>query len=71
MLRAELYERPEQLRKLLTAPPDSVKQIGSVWIAHDLLMRDLLDQTQTRFRVERVESGDRVRDLPFRIPAPE
>ncbi len=71
VLRAELYERPEQLRKLLTAPPASVKQIGSVWIAHDLLMRDLLDQTQTRFLVERVESGDRVRDLPFRIPAPE
>ncbi len=71
VLRAELYERPEQLRKVLTAPPSGVKQIGSVWIAHDLTMRDLLDQTQTRFIVERVESGDRVRDLPFRIPAPE
>ena len=71
VLRAELYERPEQLRKVLTAPPGRVKKVGSVWIVHELLMRDLLDQTQTRFVVERVESGDRVRDLPFRIPAPE
>ena len=71
VLRAELYERPEQLRKVLTAPPGRVKKVGSVWIAHELLMQDLLDQTQTRFVVERVESGDRVRDLPFRIPAPE
>ncbi len=71
VLRTELYERPEQLRKVLTAAPSGVKQIGSVWIAHDLTMRDLLDQTQTRLIVERVESGDRVRDLPIRIPAPE
>ena len=71
VLRAELYDRLDQLRKVLTVPPDHVKQVGSVWIAHDFTMQDLLDQTQTRFIVERVESGDRVRDLPFPVPAPK
>ncbi len=72
VLRSELYERPEELRKVLTVPAGAVKQVGSTWHAHDLLMRDLRDQTQTRLVVERVETGDRVRDLPIHVgPQPE
>lgn len=71
VLKSELYERSERLRKVFTASASSQKRVGSWWIAHELLMRDLRDETQTRLVVERVETGDRVRDLPIRVEPPD
>lgn len=68
VLRSEHYEREGQLRKVLSVPLAGVRRVGSAWLAQDLRMRDLRDGTSTRLVVERVETGDRVRDLPIRLP---
>ncbi len=62
VLRTDLYEPGGRLRRVLTADPDLVRRSGSVWIAHDVRMRDVRDGSSTRLAVESVQS-----DVP--IPA--
>jgi hypothetical protein len=66
-LKAELYEPPGRLRKLLTADPAGVKQSGETWLPHELLMRDLRDETETRLRLLEVEVGATLSDRAFRL----
>ena len=47
-LRTEFYETDRRLRKVLTIDPRELRRDGAVWIAHSLLMSDLLDESQTR-----------------------
>ncbi len=54
-LRTESYERGGRLRKVLTADPAAFEFSGSVWVARSMLMRDLLDETETALLVEKVE----------------
>ena len=70
VLRSQFYERPGQLRKVLVAPTSGLKRLGSGWIAHELTMRDLRDETETRLVVQRIETGERIRDLPIQVEAP-
>jgi len=64
LLKAEMYATHDQLRKVLTADVESISREGNVWVAHELLMRDLRDETQTRMVVDRIEIGT----LPEGIP---
>ncbi len=56
-LRTELYENSRRPRKVLIADPDEVRQLEGVWVAHNLLMMDLRDKTQTRLVVESMNTG--------------
>ena len=56
-LRTELYESSRRPRKVLIADPDEVRQLDGAWVAHNLLMMDLRDQTQTRLVVESMNTG--------------
>ncbi len=47
-LRTEFYETDRRLRKVLTIDPRELRRHGTVWIAHSLLMSDLLDESETR-----------------------
>ena len=47
-LRTEFYETDRRLRKVLTVDPRELRRDGAVWIAHSLLMSDLLDESETR-----------------------
>ena len=54
LLRAEMYEAGATPRKVLTSDPQSIRREESTWVAHDLLLRDLLDETQTRMVVDEI-----------------
>ncbi len=56
-LRTELYENSRRPRKVLIADPAEVRQLEGVWVAHNLLMIDMRDQTQTRLVVESMNAG--------------
>ncbi len=56
-LRTELYETGRRLRKVLIADPEEVRELDGAWFAHDLVMLDLRDQTQTRLVVQSVSTG--------------
>ena len=56
-LRTELYENSRRPRKVLIADPAEVRQLEGVWVAHNLLMLDMWDQTQTRLVVESMNAG--------------
>jgi hypothetical protein len=64
VLRSEIYDRTLQLRKIFTALPAEVRKKDEVWLAHNLLMSDLRDETQTRIVVESVEDHAPIPDLP-------
>jgi hypothetical protein len=57
LLRADFFERGDEARKLLTVDAASIAEVGGVWYAKQLLMRDLRDETETSMRVEKVEVG--------------
>ncbi len=65
LLKAEMYETHDQLRKVLTADPASISREGRVWVAHELLMRDLRDSTQTRMVVNDIELDAVPVGIPF------
>jgi hypothetical protein len=44
-----------------------VKQSGQTWLPHELLMRDLRDETETRLRLLEVEVGATLSDRTFRL----
>ena len=75
VLRTELYETGKRLRKVLIADPEEVRQLDGAWFAHDLVMMDLRDKTQTRLVVQSVSTGlelpefDPMAVLP--VPKPE
>jgi hypothetical protein len=63
-LRTELYETNRRLRKILTINPQELRRDGSVWIAHELLMRDLLDESETRLIILSQKPVARFLELP-------
>ena len=50
--RAELFEHGDKLRKVMSADPGRYRQLGSVWVTRELLLRDLRDGTETLMVVE-------------------
>jgi hypothetical protein len=64
ILRMEFYERDGEPRKVLRARPESLFQEGGRWLAREVEMSDLRDQTTSRLRVVEVENDV---DLPDRL----
>jgi hypothetical protein len=64
-LKIEFYERGDRLRKLLLADPDRVDQVDGRWIARELEMRDVRDETQTWLRTGKVVHDGKISDRSF------
>ena len=64
VLKSNLFDRTLQLRKIFTALPAEIRKEDEVWVAHDVLMSDLRDETQTRVVIESVEDHAPIPDLP-------
>ena len=62
VLRSELYEAGDKLRKVMTASPERFRQVGSAWVSDEVLLRDVRDGTQTQLIVESF-------DIDAEIPA--
>ena len=63
--RAEMFESGSDPRKVLTSNPESVSREGNVWVAHDLILRDLRDGTETRLFVDEIELDVANPGIPF------
>lgn len=70
-LRTELYEAGRRLRKVLVADPEHVRPLDDAWFAHDLLMLDMLDQTQTRLVVHSMSTGLELPELDVSVSLPK
>ncbi len=65
-LKSESYEHGERPRKVLTIKRDQIVQIGEIWVAKEIVMRDVRDQTETRLIVESIEIDEPIPDKRFR-----
>jgi hypothetical protein len=65
LLRAEMYEAGPEPRKVLTSDFRSVTREGSTWVARDVLLRDMRDQSQTRMRIDAMQVDTEHRGIPF------
>ena len=65
-MRSESFQgnSPEP-RKRLECDPEQVRRSGDVWVAHDVVIRDLLDQTETRLLIEDLRVGIEIEDRCF------
>ena len=54
-LRAEIYERGDKPRKVMTADPSRVTREGEIWMTREMLMKDLRDETETVMLIEEVD----------------
>ncbi len=43
----------------------SYRQLGSVWVTRELLLRDLRDGTQTRLRIDELELNVELEGVPL------
>jgi hypothetical protein len=57
VLRTDLYESGDQLRKQLTVDPAAVKSVDGISYPSELLMKDLRDKTETRLLVRHIRTG--------------
>jgi hypothetical protein len=65
-LKTESFEAGKQLRKVLTVEPGKIVKRGDIWVAEELLMRDIRDQTETRLVVEEIILDEPLSDKRFR-----
>lgn len=65
LLRADMYAANGELRKVLTADPASIRQEGKVWVAHDVRVRDLRDETQTHMVLDAIRLQAKNEGIPF------
>lgn len=56
-LKSEFYERGDKLRKVMSARTETITQEGDLWMAREIVMRDLRDDTETVMVIEKVEIG--------------
>ncbi len=66
-LKTESFERGQRLRKVLTSDPDQIHQVGGLWFAHSMLMRDERDNTRTQLLIENIEVGVPIKDRTFLV----
>ncbi len=64
-MRTEFFEANRKLRKVLKAEPAHVKQVGSHWIPHRLVMSDVVRGTSTEFRVDTIEVNAKIHRRMF------
>ncbi len=65
LVRAEMFESGFTPRKVLTSNPESVTREGSTWVARDIMIRDLRDETQTRMVIDDVDLEVEHVGVPF------
>lgn len=63
----ELYESGGKLRKVMTANPETFMELHAVWLAGEVLMRDLIDETQTLLLIEGFDLDPSLDAAFFRI----
>jgi hypothetical protein len=66
VLRIDSYEAGEKLRKVLRADPASIKTVGAVAVATAVVLEDVLDETRTRVKIEKVAFDVDIPDGRFR-----
>ena len=66
-LKIECYEAGGRLRKLITLDPAQVIQPGGIWVAQEVRVKDLRDETETRLIVEEIVVDAPLSDKRFRI----
>jgi len=71
VLRVELYEKGGRLRKVVEAQPDRFREFGSVWVAQEVVLRDLRDETQTTLLVESFDMDADIPTATFTVEALE
>jgi len=64
-LRTEFFESGRRLRKVLTAEPDEIKQVGGSWIPHRLVMSDVVQGTSTEFQIESIDVEAKIHRKTF------
>lgn len=64
-LKTEFYEQADEPRKRLLADPAEYEQIGQRWLATELIMQDLRDDTQTTLTVKSATLDESVKDIAF------
>lgn len=65
VLKAEFFERGDRLRKRLTADPASLTSENGRWVAREIKMLDVTDETATRLRIEKVVYDEKISDRTF------
>lgn len=66
-IKTESYEPRHSLRKVLTADPEQFLQEGGIWVATQVLMQDIRDETHTRAVVEDIEVDREIADRIFQV----
>ena len=64
-LQLEFYEAGKVLRKRLTSDPASLLEQEGRWIARQLEMRDLRDDTRTTVQIDKIEYNEKLADTVF------
>lgn len=64
-LKTEYFESNEQMRKRLIVDPATVAQISGKWIAHDLEMTDIRDDTQSWIEVKEISIDEKISSRYF------
>jgi hypothetical protein len=67
VLKMNSYEVGERLRKVLVADPKTLLDEGGIWVATELVMRDVRDETYTEVLVEDLEVDEEVSDNIFQV----
>ena len=65
VLRTELFEHGEHLRKIMTIRTADIYREGGHWIPRKLLMRDVRDKTETELVLQDISMGTPIRDEMF------
>ncbi len=65
LVRAEMYGSQATPRKILTSDASSIRREGSTWVAHDILIRDLRDGSQTRMVLDDLTLDVKHEGVPF------
>ncbi len=65
LLRAEMYELGDSPRKVLSADAASISREGTVWVAHDLVVRDLREETLTHVVLNELVLDVKNEGIPF------
>jgi len=54
-IHTELYEKGERLRKVMVMPSENITKEADSWVPHLVLVKDLVNKTQTELLVDEIE----------------
>jgi hypothetical protein len=66
-LRIEFFEPADSLRKVLTTEAESIVRSGETWVAKDVTMEDLRNETRSKLRVKDIEIDAEMKGRLFRV----